>query len=85
MIRHLIHVHAPIADVFHALDRYDFASALTDGNLHIVKLSDGVGSARNVAGGTEIDVFDEEDGIQVGHLVGYLRKGGMVVDQETLD
>ncbi len=85
MLRHLIHVHAPIADVFHALDRSDFASAMTDGNLHIVKLSDGVGAARDVGEGTDIDLFDDEDGIQVGRLVGYLREGGMVVDQETLD
>ena len=35
--------------------------------------------------GTDIDLFDDEDGIQVGRLVGYLREGGMVVDQETLD
>ena len=48
MLRHLIHVHAPIADVFHALDRSDFASAMTDGNLDIVKLSDSVGAARDV-------------------------------------
>lgn len=85
MLRHHIHVQAPVADVLQALDQADFAAATTDANLNVVRLIDSVGAARNDAGGTTIDLFDEDEGVQVAHLVNHLRSLGLAVDQETLD
>ena len=85
MLRHHIQVKAPIADVLQVLDRADFAAATTDSNLNVVRLIDSVGAARSDSGETTIDLFDEDDGVHVAHLVNHLRSLGLVVDQETLD
>jgi hypothetical protein len=85
MLRHHIHVQAPVAEVLQALDRADFAAATTDADLNVVRLIDSVGAARDDSGATTIDLFDEDEGVEVAHLVNHLRALGMGVDQETVD
>ena len=38
---------------------------------------------REVDGRCEIDLFDEDEGVEVARMVGVLRDAGLVVEQET--
>ena len=83
MLRHRIHVHADLEAVLAILDRPDFVAAQTHERLKTVQLQEGVGTMREVDGRCEIDLFDEDEGVEVARMVGVLRDAGLVVEQET--
>lgn len=79
MLKHRLQVRAPIGRVLGVLDQAEGISAVHDGRLNVVEFADGIGNAHEVDGHTQVDLFDEDDGVQVDRMVDALRGAGIDV------
>lgn len=84
MFRHRIVVEAGLHDVVAAFHRTDLVSADTHEMLKIVRLDNGIGTVRQVGEECVVDLFDDDEGVEVARLVEALRAEGFVVHHETL-
>ena len=83
MLRHRIRVQATLDVIVEILDGTDFVAAHTYERLKTVQLDEGVGTLRERDGWCEIDLFDEDDGVEVARMVAVLRDAGLVVEHQT--
>lgn len=84
MLRHRLRVEATLDEVISALNDTDFVEADTYETLKTVRLRDGIGMLREIGGCCEIDLFDEDYGVEVDRMVEHLRNRGLSVDQMSV-
>ncbi len=85
MLRHRIVVRSRLDALVATFARTGFVTADTHELLKVVRIRDGIGTLREVAGDCVIDLFDDGDGAEVARLVEWLRGDGLVVHHEIVE
>ena len=83
MLRHRISLPTHVDDVVAALSQLDFVEIHEHDSLKTIRLPDAIGTFRASEEGCVIDVFDDDDGVEVERLVAALDSRGLAARLET--
>ncbi len=84
MLRHRIVVQASLPDLAAHFAETDFVTLDTHELLKIVRIPEGIGAVREVEDGCMIDLFDDDEGVEVARMVQALRDAGFTVEHTTI-
>ena len=83
MLRHRIHLSTHVDDVIEALNQLDFVEVYDNDSLKTIRLTEAIGTFRSSREGCVIDLFDDDDGVEVKRLVAELDSRGFDSELET--
>lgn len=83
MLRHRISLPTHVDDVIAALSRLDFVEVYDHDSLKTIRLTDAIGTFRASGEGCVIDVFDDDEGVEVERLVAALDSQGLAARLKT--
>ena len=83
MLRHRMVVDATLHDLVTLFARTEFVTLDTHELLKIIRIPEGIGAVRELEDGCVIDLFDDDDGIEVQRMVRIMRDSGLAVHHEA--